>query len=39
MTVTSPGNQTDTVGTAASVQIHASDSASGQTLNGNACTT
>src|ERR1039457_7043236 len=32
VTVTSPGNQTGTVGTAASVQIHASDSASGQTL-------
>ncbi len=32
VTVTSPGNQSGTVGTAASVQIHASDSASGQTL-------
>ncbi len=32
VTVTSPGNQAGTVGTAASVQIHASDSASGQTL-------
>ena len=32
VTVTSPGTQTSTVGTAASVQIHASDSASGQTL-------
>jgi hypothetical protein len=32
VTVTNPGNQTGTVGTAASVQIHASDSASGQTL-------
>jgi hypothetical protein len=32
VTVTSPGNQTSTVGTAASVQINASDSASGQTL-------
>ncbi len=32
MTVTSPGNQTGIVGTAASVQVHASDSASGQTL-------
>jgi hypothetical protein len=32
VTVTSPGNQTGTVGTAASLQIHASDSASGQTL-------
>jgi hypothetical protein len=32
VTVTSPGNQTSTAGTAASVQIHASDSASGQTL-------
>jgi subtilase family serine protease len=30
--VTSPGNQTGTVGTAVSLQIHASDSASGQTL-------
>ncbi len=32
VTVTSPGNQTATVGTAASLQIRASDSASGQTL-------
>ena len=32
VTVTSPGNQTATVGTAASLQISASDSASGQTL-------
>jgi O-glycosyl hydrolase len=32
VTVTSPGNQSGTVGTAASVQIHASDSAAGQTL-------
>jgi hypothetical protein len=32
VTVTSPGNQTGTVGTAASLQIQASDSASGQTL-------
>ena len=32
VTVTSPGNQTTTVGAAASVQIHASDSAGGQTL-------
>ncbi len=32
VTVTSPGNQSGTVGTAASVQISASDSASGQTL-------
>ncbi len=32
VTVTAPGNQTGTIGTAASVQIHASDSASGQTL-------
>jgi hypothetical protein len=32
VTVTSPGNQTGTVGTAASVQVQASDSASGQTL-------
>jgi hypothetical protein len=32
VTVTSPGNQTGTVGTAVSLQIHASDSASGQTL-------
>ncbi|HZE30562.1 MAG TPA: discoidin domain-containing protein, partial [Actinoallomurus sp.] len=32
VTVTNPGDQTSTVGTAASLQIHASDSASGQTL-------
>ncbi|HEV2376273.1 MAG TPA: putative Ig domain-containing protein [Streptosporangiaceae bacterium] len=32
VTVTSPGNQTGTVGTAVSLQIQASDSASGQTL-------
>ena len=32
VTVTSPGSQTGTVGTAASLQIHATDSASGQTL-------
>nr|WP_052070775.1 putative Ig domain-containing protein [Streptacidiphilus albus] len=32
VTVTGPGNQTGTVGTAASLQISASDSASGQTL-------
>jgi hypothetical protein len=32
VTVTSPGNQTGTAGTAASVQVRASDSASGQTL-------
>jgi hypothetical protein len=32
VTVTNPGNQTSTVGTAASLQIHATDSASGQTL-------
>ena len=32
VTVTGPGNQSSTVGTAASVQVHASDSASGQTL-------
>jgi O-glycosyl hydrolase len=32
VTVTNPGSQTSTVGTAASVQIHATDSASGQTL-------
>jgi len=32
VTVTSPGNQTSTVGTAASLQITATDSASGQTL-------
>ncbi|GAA1906094.1 putative Ig domain-containing protein [Streptantibioticus ferralitis] len=32
VTVASPGNQTGTVGTAASLQIHADDSASGQAL-------
>jgi hypothetical protein len=32
VTVTSPGNQAGTVGTAASVQVRATDSASGQTL-------
>jgi Malectin domain/Ricin-type beta-trefoil lectin domain/Putative Ig domain len=32
VTVTSPGNQTSTVGTAASLQVSATDSASGQTL-------
>jgi hypothetical protein len=32
VTVTNPGAQTSKVGTAASLQIHASDSASGQTL-------
>ena len=32
VTVTNPGNQTGTVGTAASLQVHASDSASGQAL-------
>jgi len=32
VTVTNPGAQTGTVGTAASLQIHATDSASGQTL-------
>ncbi|WP_042403978.1 putative Ig domain-containing protein [Streptacidiphilus carbonis] len=32
VTVTGPGNQSGTVGTAASLQIHATDSASGQTL-------
>ena len=32
VTVTNPGNQTSTVGTAASVQIHATDSGSGQAL-------
>ncbi len=32
VTVTNPGSQTGTVGTAVSLQIHASDSASGQTL-------
>jgi hypothetical protein len=32
VTVTSPGNQTGTVGTAVSLQVTASDSASGQTL-------
>jgi O-glycosyl hydrolase len=32
VTVTNPGNQTGATGTAASLQIHATDSASGQTL-------
>jgi acetylxylan esterase len=32
VTVTNPGSQSSAVGTAASVQIHATDSASGQTL-------
>jgi hypothetical protein len=32
VTVTSPGNQAGTVGTAVSLQVHATDSASGQTL-------
>jgi hypothetical protein len=32
VTVTNPGNQTGAVGTAVSLQIHASDSATGQTL-------
>jgi hypothetical protein len=32
VTVTSPGNQATTAGTAASLQIHATDSATGQTL-------
>jgi O-glycosyl hydrolase len=32
VTVTNPGSQTGTVGTAANLQVHASDSASGQTL-------
>src|SRR6185437_16766291 len=32
VTVTNPGNQTGTVGTAVSLQLHATDSASGQTL-------
>jgi hypothetical protein len=32
VTVTNPGNQTGTVGTAVSLQIHATDSGSGQTL-------
>jgi hypothetical protein len=32
VTVTNPGNQAGTVGTAVSLQIHASDSATGQTL-------
>jgi acetylxylan esterase len=32
VTVTNPGSQTSTVGTAASVQVHATDSGSGQTL-------
>jgi endo-1,4-beta-xylanase len=32
VTVTNPGTQTGTVGTAASLQVHATDSAAGQTL-------
>ena len=32
VSVTAPGNQSGTVGTAASLQLHATDSASGQTL-------
>ncbi len=32
VTVTGPGNQSSTVGTAANLQVHATDSASGQTL-------
>jgi hypothetical protein len=32
VTATSPGNQTSTVGSAVSLQVHATDSASGQTL-------
>jgi len=32
VTVTSPGSQTSAAGTAVSVPVHASDSASGQTL-------
>jgi hypothetical protein len=36
VTVTNPGNQTSTVGAAVSLQIHATDSASGQTLTYNA---
>jgi Putative Ig domain len=32
VTVTNPGGQTSTVGTAVSLQVHATDSASGQTL-------
>jgi len=32
VTITNPGNQSTTTGTAASLQIHATDSASGQTL-------
>ncbi|MCP2338920.1 putative Ig domain-containing protein [Actinomadura rupiterrae] len=32
VTVTNPGNQTSTVGTAVSLQVHATDSAPGQTL-------
>jgi O-glycosyl hydrolase len=32
VTVTNPGSETGTVGTAASVQVHAADSGSGQTL-------
>jgi hypothetical protein len=33
VSVTNPGNQTGTVGTAVSLQIHATDSGTGQTLN------
>jgi hypothetical protein len=36
VTVTNPGTQTGTVGTAVSLQIHATDSASGQTLTSSA---
>src|SRR5207237_10066255 len=32
VTVTNPGNQTSTVGTSVSLHVHATDSASGQTL-------
>ena len=32
VTVTNPGSQSSTVGTAVSLQVHATDSASGQTL-------
>jgi kumamolisin len=32
VTVTSPGNQTGTVGAAASLQVHATDSGTGQAL-------
>ncbi len=32
VSVTNPGSQTATAGTAASLQVHASDSAAGQTL-------